>query len=782
MEQEQDLEVSVPVKAAVLGYNRQLYDNLKSQQLRPSGSTETILIFYEDGTSEIIDLSEFDYDDIVKEVDYFNSNYHLRELGDNYKAYFTDSSQFQKYLKKAQTKPKSNHAKKALVAAGIIGAAALAGVGGYHLAKALGKDNNVETNSQDENDNELIQEEGYGFYKYDLSNMEDINQYMSEIPDSLQKDGALLRLNILQNFNHEITLVDEETKQLGGLTIEQLVALDAYANSNIYTKEDYVKNFGIYDFSNVTSDFQQTVLQTSAFLANKTVDGTSLADIFKDEQVKKIYLKSLEYRDSILNAEDKKNQKKAVNEFEEFLASQSDSTSEYYIDYSGHPGMAFVTPVIVGSLDYNNIGLSSEIVSKHLIIGTDEHRSAVDTICALAEEKMDSVIHFMDEMEQILVDNQTLKVYNDNEKMKAESENRNPVLLQLREAELDDLISNTLCDQMQIHQLINTELEKTNQLVTEEDQKIVFANATNLHNQFSENRYKDAQTAAIAKELNEKGTATVKQEDVKIDTEAEKKDLVQSAPQQVEEAKQELNQSQGLLPNETPEEQKATQQQIEQDVADTKAEGENYYNSVVAYYEANGNVDGIPSNLQNAYNNLGDATYNLAKQTGIGRWTAKNQPTVGGEVTMNPEFKDVDTNATPQPQAQTQTQSNESGVESTQSDANQSADVEQSAPEVNQNQTVEQPSTPQQSDNTVTPDSNSSELGGEVTINPELDGVDIGDISTDPNPTSEIAGTVAEPVAQSFDLDQYLANMTEEEWNAIFANTSAETEISGPTK
>lgn len=756
------MEQGLEIKAVVLGYDRELYQKCQLGEFsKVTAAADKICIFYEDNTSVIYDFQKLypNPEDRIEKMQQLNANFKSQGLKQSdYKSYFTDNKQFQKYYNQAKSKKENSKAKTVLglaLAGAAIGAAAVAAAKGLDAGIIDLLNKNTTTIDEDN----LSEEQGYGFYKYDLSNMEGIEEYINEIPDSPQKEGALLRLAILQNFNKEIKLVDGETDQLGGLTIEQLVALDAYANSNIYSKEDYIKNFGLYDFSNVSSDFQQAVMQTGAFLAIPEVDGTALADIFKDETVKTLYLKSLEYRDSILNAENDKDQKKAVEAYEGFLASQSDVTSENYVDYSEHPGMAFVTPAIVLSLDYHNIGLSSGIVSQDLIIGTDEHRSLVDTVCASAEVKMDSVVVFVGEMEQALIDNQTSIIYNNKEIEVAEKENRTPVLLQLKNGELDELVRTTLCDQNQINELINKELTKTNQLVTAEDQQVILVNAANMKNQFSPQRYADAATAEIAQQLNETGTATVTQHNVQITTPSAVQDLMSSNPELAQKAKDELNQSQGLIPNETPEEQQAFQEKEAQDIEDTKNEGESYYNQVLAYYEANGRVEGIPASLQTAYNNLGDYLYNLAKQTGIARWEAKNQPTIGGEETRNPGFEDVDINAKPQSSQQQSTTD-----QNTQQEEQQTPSVDNN---VNNEPTVD--------NNTATSDSNNNEFGGEETINPEFGDVDMGDVSTNPYSVTEATS----------DISSYIANMTEEEWNALITPSAVDSngsELSGPTR
>ena len=83
---------------------------------------------------------------------------------------------------------------------------------------------------------------------------------------------------------------------------------------------------------------------------------------------------------------------------------------------------------------------------------------------------------------------------------------------------------------------------------------------------------------------------------------------------------------------------------------------------MVSYYEKNGDVSGIPSELQSAYNNLGESTYNMAKQTGIAKYmTNSEHKQSGGETTIDKEFNDVSTSKTetsPVPSVDNRTENN----------------------------------------------------------------------------------------------------------------------------
>ena len=840
--------IPVPAKTmekVVWGYNREQYKNIEKKPL----ATEKILVFYDDDTAEIFDLtnlSDKEKSNLINEV---YETVLAANLEDHQKIFcYTDSKVFQEAESELQPvsmegelEPVEEEKSKTKVIPAWVKVAG-AGLGGVALGAAIAAGANAIHDMNVENENNIDntlgdlgedlppeENENYGLYHYDLSKMSGLEQYNNEIPDSLQKQTSNRLFNVLQKFNQQFQLVDSDVQQLGGFTIEQVIALDAYANSNLYSSEDYIRNFGLYDFSNVTSDFQQATLQAGAYLANPEIDGTALADVFQDETVKNLYLKSLEYRSHILNAKDSKEKKQAVKDYENFLASQTDTTSENFVDYSEHPGMAFVTPAIVMALNYHNVSLNSEVVSDMLIIGNDgslsdvNYLSKVDTICPKAETKLEEAVNLVKDVEHAMIaTNQTIKAYNAAETQKAQTENRNPVLLQLEYQDLDELISNTLCDQNQINELMNRELDKTNQHVTAEDQKVVMENAINISRSLQEKgkgHYKDEKTAKLAEQLQKPGdTVVVTQEEVKIDTPAEKSKLEEAVPEQVEQAKEELNQSQGLIPNETPEEKQAVEEQIQKDIVATEQEGVNYYNQVVSYYETYGDVAGIPSNLQDAYNNLGASTFDLAKQTGVARFMTNDQnKTFGGEYTPAPGFEDVDTNATQQQNQPTnfsmssETPAPEQNVSSTPSEApapeqmepstpSETPFPEQSVPSTSDETPAPEQTEPSTSDEMLVPGQVSSmpgessnptpsdpqagsEFGGETQINPEFGDVDLGDVSTDPN--SMAIGSVVDIDIDSLSDDELwyaVEGMEDVEFEDESAINDYQVEDSGYTK
>ena len=764
----------------IMGYENLNFENIqdvllganeKKYQQNPYsyGYIEKAIIYYNDDTASVVEFTDAsDAKDFCRVMTKNGINL------DN-KVYKTNTKTWKSAYKEVKEEKKDDKVKNALVTAGLVAGigvlAATSGAVGYKLGH--GNDSNETSIELD-----MPDEEGYGAYKFDLSDFSGMDQYASEIPDSLQKENALNYLNILQKFNQEITLVDE-TKQLGGLTIQQLIAIDAYSNSNIYTTEDYVKTFGLYDFSNVSSDFQQGTIAVGSFLADSTVDGTVLADIFKDEAVKNFYLKALEYQHKILTTTDSKEKKQNIKDFEEFMNDVAvDQTSDSYLKYNEHPGMAFATTAIVTSLNYNNVKLSSNLISKIIVIGSEEHLSKVDSICSSANAKIDEVKDLVIRVNEALVNNKNNKIYNNLELQKAAEENRQPVLLSLQYEELDDLISETLCDQNQINDLIDKELEKTNQFVTIEDQQKINANAVEIARKLQNegSNYANKQIAELAKQLQKPGdTASITQTGISVTTEEQKQDIIKNNPEAINKAKNELNQREGLIANETKDEQKAAEDKINQDRNNVANQGTNYVNQVVAYYEIHGNVSGIPSELQAAYNNLGDSIFNTAKNTGISRWEVKNQPTTGGEITPLPGFEDVDTDANQNTNNSGATEiiAPDKKTESTVTPDNSSTN--DTIKDDNNNTTVKD-----NNDNTViAPDGNNgSTIGGEITTIPGFEDIDISDISD--NPTMSYS---TDNITEA-EIDAYINNLSDSEWNEIVSpnEDTISNEFSGFTR
>lgn len=706
MDNNENMNIGPEITKVVIGLNQGKYQQTRNVY----ESIDTFLVFYKNIPAEFIDISTLEgqeYTETVQKV--FNSFRQANLPNEKIKPYYTIDARYKKEYEKFEKSKDNNSFGKGAVT-GVLGTLAtviaIGGIAaGVHEIKERLDAKKETTETTLDNTDEVT--EGYGFYKYDLSGFEDMDEYNLKIGDSEQKQNALNYLNILKTFNNEITLVDGKTQQIGGLTIEQLVAVDAYANSNIYEAEDYIKNFGLYDFTGINDDFQQAVLATGAYLAEPSVDGTILADIFKDEAVRANYLKQLEYRNKILNAETKKEQNALAKEYVEFLSECSiNQASDEYLDYDQHPGMAFATSVIVNALNYHNIILDKEVVSEIVIIGTEEDQSKLNSICADADSKLESAAQLVTTLKTALVQNETNILFNTREVEQAKKEDREPVLLSLQYEELDALIRETLCDQEQINELINKTLEKEEKLVTTEDQRVILANAVNIQiellNSGKGGYYKDEKTAELASQLQKVGdTATTTQQNVQFSTPADVSKIENAAPEQTEKAKDELNQKEGLLDNTDS----SAEEEIKDKVEEAEQEGVNYYNAVVSYYEAHGDVAGIPAELQAAYNNLGAATYNLAKQTGVARYMTKEENKyTGGETTTQ---QSVETESQP-----TETKVEEVPVEQS---------TIQESPVVEDNTSVV-PETTQTTSTTT---------GGEVYIDPAYAGI-ATNISTSP--------------------------------------------------
>lgn len=757
------------IKEVITGTNTELIKTLSGKE--KNNALEVVALVYEDGSIEVAEYSDYESREVfVKEMMQLLKDNKIRN--DQITKLDVNSKKIQKILEKAnkeklfdemgvnnliydpkEAKKEHKLLKRFGIGAGAVVVAGTLIAGGVQLHKSLANSKEEPTNDNVVTD--VVEEEGYGFYKYDLSLVLDMDEYESTVVDSEQKTGALNRLNILKAVNQPITLVDGETKQLTGLTIEQLIAVDAYVNSNIYETEDYIKNFGLYDFSSVTDDFQQSVLVIGASLANKEFDGTEIADIFKDEKVKNNYLKQLEYRDKILNAETSKEQKQLAKEYVEFLNDCSiNQASSEYLDYDQHPGMAFATSVVVNALNYHNIKLDKEVVSEIIIIGDEDTQSKINSSNADVFNKLESATQFVTTMQEALADNEMYRIHNENERVKAETEEGYiPNYVSLRYEELDAIVREKLCDQTQINELTNKTLEKEEKLVTTEDQQLILANAVNIQRQLLDSGkgyYKDEQTAKLAAQLINVGdTATVTQNGVKFDTPEETAKIEDEAEDQTDDAKDKINSEQGLIDNSTPDKQQETENKIDNDIEQAEQEGIAYYNKVVNYYAANGDVAGIPAELQEAYNKLGADTFGLAKQTGIAKYMTNNQNKItGGEVniTIDPTVNPTDISEN--------SSSDEVKIPATTPEVPSTPEGEQNtAPEDESSKTPEdteqKPTLPEEGQVTI-PDSTPS---GEIQINPDLGDIDISDISTNPESTEIPSGFA--PIVSEEEIANY---------------------------
>ena len=303
------MDTNDKIVGTVLGLNEKEYRSLVKDGMSENKAAliaaESALIFHADSEKhEIVDLTDLTTDEKREFVKQYFNNKEIENCsyldGDprlidsqnraqNHLEYLpieTREATVKKVKNQLKEEQKKNPSKVKTTAA-ILATACLAGLAGAGAVKLVDRaaSNDVEIETQID-DNTDVDVQGYGLYNFDLSEMEDMSEYETNldilnakaveekygISGVTQKDRALLRLNILKEFNNEITLTDGTTKQIGGLTTEQLVAIDAYSNSNIYTKEDYIKNFGLYDFENVSKDFTNGSLAVSSYLANPEVD------------------------------------------------------------------------------------------------------------------------------------------------------------------------------------------------------------------------------------------------------------------------------------------------------------------------------------------------------------------------------------------------------------------------------------------------------------------------------------------------------------------------------
>lgn len=464
----------------------------------------------------------------------------------------------------------------------------LAGVGGYHLVNRL-------NNKKEETE---IEEtfEGYGYYKFNILGY-NLEKYNELLPIIEQKTGTNLHYDILSGFNTMIETVDG-TKILSGLTTEDIVAIDAYANSNIYEDIDYIKHFGLYDLSGVSNQLTLAIQAAGAHLSNENVDGDVLADIFKDPVVRKSYLAQNDYLKRIKAASTRKEQKKIFAEWEKYIDEVSLLTiSDNYIDYSQHPGMLFVTTAFATSFEYHNLYQNNTDIQKMILIGNEDYQSKINSVCSNALAKLENA--------------QELITYT-----KQQLDQELPINEEVRET-LDKV-----CDQEHIIAMLDRELSKSNLKVTPFKQERALKEVLKKGIE-SKKEYDPLKNGSL--------TVTTPQKEVsqeKIDEQISKGKLSEQSIKNFEQAVEEADKKTGDVNSST---EGGYIESLKEEAQKTQEE---YENIIINYYAANGDV-GMPASLTDAYNKLGEYLFNTARSTGIDKYKFikdGGNPEIGGSV------------------------------------------------------------------------------------------------------------------------------------------------------
>lgn len=678
----------------------------------------------------------------------------------------------------------------------------LLGLGGYAASKNSNKNApatqteiTIDTNNVVENEEDkAIVKSFSGYYANDLMGANDFEEVLAkyDVNASSQLTRSNTLLNTAKNFNRKVTLLDG-TVVNGGLTVEQLGAVEIYSNIDKYSDIELVKRTGLMDYSNVASDFRKAADVTAAMFADKEVSGEALADLFENETVKEFYLKLDDFRLRVLNAETEQEKTKITNEINKFFEDTFSRVTDNYINYSENPGVAFAITAEVNAMDlYNNVKLDKKYVQDLIIVGKDDvmGRSQLDQICASANEKLDSAIELVDSMKLFIdtIDYSEISLDNldaiskdaiakfasvDFENMSdMEKVNVRDVLSTNRG--LAAFVVNHSFSQEKLNMLMNASLAKEDKLVNSEDQESIIKNAILVQIEkvkSAENgRFANEKTKKIAQQLQKPGD-TYKEEakQVQYTGDAANK-LEETHPEETEKAKEEENKKKGLDDASTSEKKEEVQKKIDKEVEETAKVGQNYVDQVVAYYQTHGDVAGIPAELQAAYNDLGEAIFNTAKSTGIARYNRDHNPkNFGGDITINPEYVEIEVTDVNPSEVKEETKEEKKEETKTQSTVDVKTEVKVT-PEAKTETTTETKTevkvTPSTTEETKTEvksetttetktetktETSSTSFGGDIVINPEWEDFEITDISTDP----EMVGLNSEA-----DVDAYIESLS----------------------
>lgn len=684
------------IESVILGCDKELYNKLAKDE--KNNSLDFMAITYNDGNTEFEQYDETKYssrEEFFKTVESILQQNGVTSKNAKIEYLFTTDRKIKKLLKQAEATARAEElgatnvkfSDEALsekqikmrraVATGI----AVLGIGAITLTGCSLLKNSKSPEIKEivtEETTEVVTEEtnvksGFGYYSFDLSNYNNLEEYLYDrnIPASYQKDASSLRLKAARGFNKSITLEDG-TKTIGGLTTRQLVALQAYGNSNKYTKEDYIKTYGLYDFSSISHDLEIATLNASAYLADKNVDGKELAVMIEDEKAKEFFLKLDALRVKVLNAKDNAEKNKTVKEINSLLADTMDGSKDSFIDFSKHPWMSFIVSAEVVAIDsYNNIVLDKDIIHEQIIIGNDDNQSKIDSICADANVKLRAAEELKENLKMYLdtVDRETLAYENLNDNDKFAIDNCNPEsyekLGDMEKAKVDafldtpkglaTLVVNNLCSQDQINLLTEMSLAKDEKLVTEESQSKILQNIVVVMQKAivdgSKGFVKDEHTAKLASQLQKVGDKVVEtQKGVEFKAEdGSNEKLEQAAPEETGKAQEKAYEGtfnhdagKGTIETDKKHEEediaKAVQQQLQKDTDNV--------NKIVDSYTKDGangttpsEAEYLPENVKEAAKDTGTARNEFEKATGQEATPGKVVET-GGQITINEEYKD----------------------------------------------------------------------------------------------------------------------------------------------
>lgn len=293
------------IKHAVIGVNREKIKNVEKRKL----AAETILIFYSDKTSDIVDLSSFSDEEKEEIISEYNAVI-LNSIKNPkyYETLFDDSKDFEKLYNKAEKMLEKDEDKRANklglltvaagIGAGMIGNA-IAGIG-YEAYNALA---NKDTTIEQDSEQLAADMTGKDF------------AYYSENALSTNQKTNMLTLNNFASKNgaeswQKVTLTEEQMKQYGyenkeaifGFTAEEAFALSLRFGH--YTNDEYVTLMGGSNIDVVS------VIDSTNSLSNDALDSIISYYICSDECNLNI--------SEVINFDEKEQAK--INEFEAMLA------------------------------------------------------------------------------------------------------------------------------------------------------------------------------------------------------------------------------------------------------------------------------------------------------------------------------------------------------------------------------------------------------------------------------------------------------------------------------
>ncbi len=544
---------------------------------------------------------------------------------------------------KEKASSNSKFLKHAVITAGVIGAGALATIGGKKLYDVFSQNKAeiVEEVEEKETEFDMVP------LGTDLSD-KDIEWVEKEFKNPIQRKDLLNNYDILMSLNKEISLDDNNTV-IAGLTGDQLTAITTYYNfADMSIAERYflIGNMDINTLQNEASLGLQSLVAYCADSNNSLEDvKDAFANMIIDPEMKKLMLEFCDRRDELINASSKQKDEKWANFEEWIIQTFIDEKSSIYVDINEHPSASLLLNIFIPALHHAGFNNTGDYIYDGLMLIEEANLNPLvnDACIAIngAVEDSDFII-FKEKADVLISKYQEIllgSIVIDLGDSVAIAEAATFDDLVNRMSEIDIFVERYAPDFKNIIngatyqdrvELLNRELKDKELYPTDKDQSLYYTHIAEKSNAIDFDKIQG--NAA-------KGTPLAKTTEKNVEFSAEEAEQVM--PESV--LKQAVDDA-NLPPLVGTAE---ADEKVKEETEKTKNEGIDYVNKVIDYYAKHGgSMDdrSIPGSLQSAYDNLGSDIFYTCKQTGIGRYKENNK--TGGKVTIDDDMKDKVTDIT----------------------------------------------------------------------------------------------------------------------------------------